>query len=68
MNEGLSFEENYIIIYNIVSQQGHVTTFKQLAYVIKVLHNLMDAHWWHNEAIKWFVMKLSLGMGKVKFG
>ena len=44
MNEGLSFEENYIIIYNIVSQQGNVTTFKQLAYVIKVLHNLMDAH------------------------
>ena len=45
MNEGLSFEENYIIIiYNFVSQQGHVTLFKQLAYVISGLHYLVDAH------------------------
>ena len=39
----------------------------QLAYVIGVLHNLMDALSWYNEAIEMHVCKLSMGLEKLKF-
>ena len=39
---------------------------QKFVYIIKMLHNRMDASWWCNEAIELHVCKLSV-MGKRKF-
>ena len=36
----------------------------QYAYVISVLHNLMDARWWRDKSIEMHVSMLSVGLIK----
>ena len=47
----------HIYIYNITSLTIYA---KWITYVISVLHNLTDAHWWRSEAVEMHVCKLSI--------
>ena len=40
---------------------SHPISATQFAYVMSVLHNLMDARWWRNQGIGMHVCKLSIG-------
>ena len=53
--------------YRIASKVMQLQPNKLFAYVISVLHNLMDPHWWGNETIEMHVCKLSVGLEKPNF-
>lgn len=48
-------------------QQRHAISAKKFAYVISLLHNLLDAGWWFSEAVEMHVWKLSVALKELKF-
>ena len=57
----------WVIVRTTAGQQSQSISAKHYAYVISVLHNLMDTRWRRNEAIKMYFWKLPMCFEKLKF-